>query len=391
MEFKQAEILRSRKGMRHLLEEIVGMLNAGGGRILVGVREEKGAAVALDPLRDQDLGALESPLRDMLADAIEPRLRGGECALEWVPALDGFVLELQVQPRDPRPHPPFCLLSGRDRRYLRRIGDRLRPMSYAEIQEGCREGSAEPKEDWFRKVQEEVDSWWQGTEPHYQLAVALGPLDPAMRIALPRNAAELVNQPPPDLVRPNGWSFVTGLGGNAVLKRNRRLLLSGNSENGYRELRADGRGRLAFRTRLEHLQWGGLESVKKSFPRAQGVLYRDALIETTVSALRLAGRLWQERPPESEIKTVVRLEGIRNWFLPPGRPRTITFGHPNAWRPAEQDEIVAGPHRFEAESFLRNPDEAAWTLIADIYAEFDVEEEIIPCFSDPPRRFVPPK
>ena len=127
LEFKASEVLRSPAGRRKLMEEVVGMLNARGGRILIGVREQDSIAAALDPIAEVERNLYDHSMRDLLVDAIEPRVR-------WLHALDGFVLELDVRlPQEERR--PFCRLSGKDRRYLVRVGDRLRPMKYAELRE----------------------------------------------------------------------------------------------------------------------------------------------------------------------------------------------------------------------------------------------------------------
>lgn len=132
LELKEAVILRRPGGRRKLLREVVGMLNAAGGRILVGARESSSAFAGLDPLAEED-HRHESSFRDALLDAIEPRVPNQECVLRWISVPGGKVLEILVAPRQPRPEPPFCLRQGEDRRYLLRAGDRLRVMSYDEL------------------------------------------------------------------------------------------------------------------------------------------------------------------------------------------------------------------------------------------------------------------
>ena len=134
LEFKASEVLRSLAGRRKLMEEVVGMLNARGGRILIGVREQDSIAAALDPIAEVERNLYDHSMRDLLVDAIEPRVTDQDCRVRWLHALDGFVLELDVRlPQEERR--PFCRLSGKDRRYLVRVGDRLRPMKYAELRE----------------------------------------------------------------------------------------------------------------------------------------------------------------------------------------------------------------------------------------------------------------
>lgn len=134
LEFKAAEILRSPSGRRKLMEEVVGMLNARGGRILVGVREQDSIAAALDPIPEHERNQYDHSMRDLLADVIEPRVSDQDCRVQWLHALHGYVLELNVRllGTDRR---PFCRMSGKDRRFMLRVGDRLRPMKYGELRE----------------------------------------------------------------------------------------------------------------------------------------------------------------------------------------------------------------------------------------------------------------
>jgi predicted HTH transcriptional regulator len=97
LEFKSREALED---LAKVGREVVGMLNAEGGEVWVGVREEAGRAVAVEALADP--GLARQRLRDYLADSLEPRLQA-EVAVEVVewqgsPAL----LRIEIRPRRER-------------------------------------------------------------------------------------------------------------------------------------------------------------------------------------------------------------------------------------------------------------------------------------------------
>ena len=380
LEFKAAEILRSPKGRRHLLREIVGMLNTeAGGRILIGLRERDGAFAGVDPLGEDDR-KLEDNLRDALLDAIEPRIQAAECELTWIPVPEGLVLEVRVRPRRPGPSPPFCLRHGEDRIYLLRVQDRLRGMSYDELRPAGA-GDPEGPESWFPSVCEEAATWFDIEEqPSFFLLLGLQPKDGREELRLPDDAPQLVNHPPREIARPDGWTFATAFQGNAAWGKGGRILRSGDPEQGYRQIRATHDGRLAFRTLLDHLQWNLPEDWQRQRPAAPGMLYPQALVESTVAVLRLATELWKDHLHDADLHASLRLSHTKGWLLPPYGPTAVQYLHVEYWHATEEESIASGPHRMEAESIAERPDALAKILLTDVYAEFEYWPENIPGF-----------
>ena len=390
LEFKRAEVLRSNEGRRKLLREVVAMLNSeAGGRILVGLAEEKGAFTGLDPLGEEDR-QFEDNLRDALLDAIEPRIQDAECRLDWVPVPGGLVLELQVRPRIPAPVPPFCLRHGEKRVYLMRCHDRIRPMSYDDLRNRVAEGD-DGSESWFQEVTEKANSWFDVEErPSYFLLLGLQPRDGSKEVRLPEDSPQVVNHPPQEIAPPQGWTFVTAFGGSAKWARGGRELRSGDPESGYREIRADHTGVFAFRTLLHHLQWDVPENWRGHHPDAPGMLYPYALVDSTVSVLRLAAKLWEEHLHDADLHASLRLTHTKGWLLPPYRPNTIGYHMVESWHATREEEITSGPHRMAAEAFAERPDALAFQLLTDVYAEFDYWPKHIPCFDPATGRWQAP-
>ncbi len=389
LEFKRADLLRSPKGRMSLLRNVVGMLNAEGGRILVGCEEEAGALTGLDPLQEEDR-KYEAALRDTTLDRVEPPPGDDAVQLNWLDVPGGLVLDIRLQPPTEHPSPPFCL-RDKDARYfyIRRM-DRLRTMTWGEI--AARQGSAQTLDDgrWFDAKVAEAAKWFPVTRrPTYSLVVALRARNGTEDLPLPDEALALVNTPPQDLIRPDGWSFATARPGNACWRRNKRLLESGLQKQVYRWLRVDQKGLLAFRTLLEHLQWDVPQGWRKSLPKARGMLYPYALVETTVSVLRLAARLWEPHLQDARVHAMLQLAGTRRWYLPPFGPYAPGYFHMDRWKHTEEDSISCGPYAVAARAFLENADRLAFELLADLYDEFGYPPFVIPCFNDA-GRFTPP-
>lgn len=387
LEFKAAESLRSPAGRRKIAREVVGMLNDDGGRILIGLGEQAGALFSLDPLMDAERPLADS-LRDTLVDVVEPRLRSEDCRLEWI-ALDGggSILEVTVPRPRRNPVPPFCVREGDARVYVTRIGDRLRPMSYQELL-GREESPAAQQESWFQQVLEAGIKHYD-VRSHPSFLLVLGVQDPSSKTSpvLASDALQLAISPPASVARTNGWSFHAPHGRTPRWKEPGKILIGGDEEYEYRQFYADHRGRLFFRTRLEHLQWNLPEAFLSGPGKQGGAIYPYALAEMTVSVMRFAQRLWAEQPPESDVYAAMLLTGTKDWHLPPCGPDKLAYRRIELWSRTSEPELLAGPHRLPAASFQANPDALAFELLAGIYDRFDYSSDRIPWFDQSSLRF----
>ncbi|KAA3611521.1 MAG: ATP-binding protein [Planctomycetota bacterium] len=388
LEFKAGQILRSREGRRKLVREVVAMLNAGGGLIYVGIGERGSIATVFRPLLEMDRPH-EDALRDGLIDLIEPRIRNEEVQLAWLDATEGQVLEIKVRPRSPSPHPPFCIRQGENRKYLVRVHDRMRIMTYLQLAGATDEGMAR-RESWFAETCKEVADWFPEPEPALLLTLGLqGDFDDET-FELPDNAPDLLNAPSADLLANGGWPANSEESPQARWYKGRRFLLAGNSEQGYRRLRVDRQGRLGFTTRLQHLQVNVPEDLFRLRPKSQGMIHPRALVETVVSAVRMGRMLWHDHLESADVHAHLDLFGAENWLLPPTLPGTQDWKEVASWKFSEEPAIRIGPMRRRAESFDRNPDELSLHLLQELYSEFDYMPEQVPAFDLTSSRYLPP-
>lgn len=153
--------------------------------------------------------------------------------------------------------------------------------------------------------------------PFYLLILGLKPLDGHSALPPPEDSIQVLNWPSPEIARPDGWTFVTAFPGSGQWFKAKKLLVNGIEDIGYRRIRVDHHGVFAFRTLLEHLQWDIPERWRKQRPEAPGMIYPHAIIDATVSVLRLAARLWREHLHNADLHALLRLTGTSGWLLPP--------------------------------------------------------------------------
>lgn len=102
VEFKSAPYTPDHEGAREFLKDITALANTAGGLILIGVGEEGGVAVALNPIKIVDADKIKQRLESLLQTAVEPRLFG--VGLRTVPIAGGCVLAVRVARSQTPPH-----------------------------------------------------------------------------------------------------------------------------------------------------------------------------------------------------------------------------------------------------------------------------------------------
>ena len=128
LEFKGKDAL---KHLPNVSREVVAMLNSGGGEIWIGLGEEHGRAVRIEPVENAEREI--SRLRDHLSDAIEPPPIAAEIHVETVSTAKTTVHVLRVSVKPSKERRPYDLREGTARHFLKRIDDRLRSMTREEI------------------------------------------------------------------------------------------------------------------------------------------------------------------------------------------------------------------------------------------------------------------
>ncbi len=424
LEFKRAEALRTPEGRRQILRAIVGMMNArkaGPGVIWVGVAEKDDCVERLDVLGDQDVGSVR-PVRDAILDAIEPNPSlvidpdprsdaEADVVLERFDAPEGgWLLRIEVKPRG-ESRPPACLRSGNQREFLVRAGARTASISYEALFESSpvrslgrvrgtqvladRTAVAEAHEKWVKGL-----SWASG------LAVSVVPIpdrDPPDEV--PRGWIEMLRSPPPDLSRPQGWTWYAGA--TPVPKVRQGPTITGGvadrtKEVVYRHFRIEGTGRLHFFTDLESLTWQPQSApfADEIFPGHRGQIGPLCLVETVASVIRLGWKLLHTDTGrtynDERVGAVVSLQGALGWLLPLGKPGRVTlfFRDRAEWAHFDRPEILSGPVILRRSGFetLAQADSLAYSLLQGLYESDPESREIaqgaIPWFSED-RQFIP--
>lgn len=305
LEFKEAEALRK---PANIAREVVGFLNANGGEIWVGVKEESGRAVELQEIADveRSLGSL----RDHLIDIIEPQFSSEEVKLTG----ESGLFHVTVQ----RGHnPPYSQRDG-GRRFIVRIADRLREMSREEIARAFRATST--NKDLVAKIAADLRKDQASTAlERPQLWLRLVPIEP---LAIDFNDKSTREQFTTWLTdrsatgnRRSGRNFAHSY---ATPRYSAEQVEFGKVTDYMRTIVAE-QGQVTFTTNSDSLRIGGIASPILFDPYA--------LIEYPVSVFRLMAEILRRYDKgRASLKVVAGLSisGIRGWSLMPGSPREPT-------------------------------------------------------------------
>ena len=129
LEFTSADALRRPELIGR---EVAAMLNAEGGEVWVGFRDQEGTAVELEGVANP--GREADALLGSLIDRLEPSPLPEEVRVEPVPLDQGLaVLRIRVDPRPERR--PYALIRSGGRHFQVRVGSRIRPLARQEIRD----------------------------------------------------------------------------------------------------------------------------------------------------------------------------------------------------------------------------------------------------------------
>lgn len=351
LEFKHADVLQHPESVAR---EVVGMLNAEGGDVWIGVEEDNGYGVRVTPVNDAE--GERGRVFDHLVDTIEPTPNGSDVTVEVVADEAGDVLVVRVKPG---PRKPYAQLKGDGRRYVQRVDDRLRPMSRDDLRglfaaesklddtlEIARRSLREARN---RRQEQSRPGLWLLIRPVAELSLELGSVELRDILVNTRATGN----------REDGWACV-GPWAAPRLADDALVLDAGVFVTGVHES-----GQLRIELSMERLAW-----------REERSIWPFALLEHIVSAFRLARVLYDGRVRADEpILADFAIFDLRGWILRPYSPDAA--GHHIGGR--------AGPiERFEKKDLLptklfdkttyttlaENPDGAAWPIIQYVYQSF---------------------
>lgn len=360
LEFKGRDALQNRFKIGR---EVVGMLNAEGGDIWIGLAEEAGRAVRVEGIEKPEVE--KRALRDFLVDTVEPPLSSGEFEIRTVTdAQGGTVLKIHVQPKENRR--PYALLKKNLRDYAVRIDERLRTMDHTEIHQATSASDTDRQAEERLKTLKEKNRtplWPRGT-----FQIRFQPIND-MAIEIQDDIFQEI------LLDPR----LTGnrrVGGHFARASHQPRLAQGkvcwsDFQNALQaEIQSD--GSMRFAATLELFHW-------KGGPRE---LWANALLEFPVSAFRIASFLYSRFAPELETRVAVAcaLLGLQGWSLRPYAPDNLR-SLARIQEYGEQD--FEWGHIYDASDIREEPDRCGFRLVRKIYEAFGYREDEMPRYFEP--------
>ena len=354
LEFKGAEAL---KEPEKIAREVVAMLNAEGGEVWVGLRDDGGRAVAVEPIADPERE--ERRLWDFLVDTIEPSLSDKEVKVQGVDDGEGTILQITVSPE--QGHAPYAFLRKGGRHFVVRVGDRIRLMTREEVFR-----KPFPDKDIEKALQMVVQDrnnilaqkervLWLRLQPVGTLSLDIQ--DPRLK--------ELLLDPIQTGNRFAGLNFANF---HYWPKIQEGKLVTHPEDFGRVEIRKD--GGLVFAASLQ-------PPFRKDEFRE---IWPPMLAEYVVSAFRIAHVIFQEcLKPSAKVAADLVLSQIKGFRLNASagifaRPfMEDTFRHAN-------DFTLAQPLFFRFEEIKANPDRCGYRLIELVYEAFGIERQYIELF-----------
>lgn len=359
LELKGADAL---KEPRKIAREVVAMLNAEGGEVWVGIREEDGRAVALEPIAN--LEAAQRDLLNHLVDTIEPSLSDREVKVEIVREDDKGVLRVLVNPELSRR--PYASLKEGGRYFVIRVGDRIRPMTREEIlsqppgpDSGVEVAEARVLEDRKALLEKRESLFWLR-------------LEPGTRVTLDIQAPELetiLRDPRLTDNRADGWNF-SNFDYRPQVRQDRLVTDPGE----YRQVEIRRNGGLVFSAPLESLSW-----------REPQEIWPPILLEYLVSAMRMARLIYNGDSGESNsVIADLVLAGVGGWILRSGTPNRWSHGHGNPKKQFShaRDFVLTQPLVFRYLELKESPDRCGQRLAERVYESFGIRRENMPKLFD---------
>jgi hypothetical protein len=381
LEFKSA---RSLAEPENVARELVGMLNAEGGTIWIGIEDgENGAAGPVDPVPNAERA--KGRLLDYLLETIEPTPSSDEFAIEvhQYGVDDRGLLEIRVHPPSKdSPRSPAAFVRKGGKHFVRRIDRRNHPMSREEVfGQRANTGQDEEVENAIRKLAEARtafrdtgrDGLWIGLQPAPELDLQL--LQEHERLA--RIAAD----PPATGNRRAGVHFA--MTNRSVQRRHQQLewgWWSEVSKDFVSRVRVKENGGMEFTASLTVLldAVGWLNAIEGKPEKEFDSL---ALLELPISAFRIAREVYgADVTPTDRVVADLALFGVQGWGLRKGSPGTAYYlgaAGRSMERLAETD-LISKPIVFSFRRIDEEPDRCGFRLVQRIYWSFGFREIDIP-------------
>jgi len=364
LEFKSRDAL---KNPEKIAREVVAMLNTEGGEVWIGLREEGGRAIEIEPIPDADFQ--KERLHDHLVDTLEPAPQPKEVVVETVRVPgDGEIVRLLRIIVHPLPdRRPYGWLRNGGWNFPIRIGARLRPMSREEVfsQPSTDEGDlATAEKSLIEKRRRALDKGYEG------LWLAVAPVPPRdLRVQAPF-FEELATNPLASGNRRTGWNFARTVGEPQLSTDAIRWGGSYGPQNKALEVRVE-----IAETGQSHFYVSFAALSRKGHD-----IWPFALLEYPTSAFRILKKIFIEQTETSfSLLADLALLGARDRRLAPGSPGDLWFDIEDARSFEDGDDLVlAKPLVFDRNEVIQEPDRCAYRLLEKVYQGFGYRENAIP-------------
>ncbi len=380
-----------------IVRSVVGMLNAEGGEVWIGVRSEAGLGVELEGVDDAERA--RQRLQEALCDRIEPTPGLDEARVEVVRS-GRDLLRVEVRPIES--HRPYAAILGPGREYPVRMAAVSRNLSREEIRAlfagapAQTERGREETSAAARRLAGEQRRVLESGRPVLWIGAVLdggGELDLAA-------------------VAESGLLTEPQLSGSHLLY-SWPAALRGAALTG--QLRASPRSVSGRSTFCWETPWGDAVSLDRAgglfagadidqfatgpLPGAEGpFLYPDRFVGWVVSPFRILARLtsqeglWRDgfAGGDSPVFASLLVTGIAGWRLAPGRlPRSEPLRRRTAGRAAriDRDFVSSSTFSLTVETVRDEPDRCAFRLLARFYEAFGLSESDVPYFDPRTERF----
>lgn len=367
LEFKSAAVIDNPE---KIAREVVAMLNAQGGEVWIGLREEDGQAMEIEPIPEAE--TRKERLLDYLIDTLEPAPTTHEVGIE--PARvgqdgeAGHLLRIRVHPSPDRQ--PYAWLRNGGWNFPIRVGSRLRPMSRDEILSPPDKPEVDMALAEEHLIEERQGALADGLEGLWLAVAPLSPLDLQVQDSL---FEEIATDPRASGNRKTGWSFARTID---------RPQLSTHAIRwgwGYGPEHA---GRPSVEVQVEITETGAAHFYASfgALARKGHDIWPFTLLEYPVSAFRMLKRIFTEQTDTSfNLLADLAFLGLKDRQLAAGSPGDFSFDFRDAQSFEDGDDLVlASPLAFEGREIVQEPDRCAFRLLRKIYQGFGYREDAIP-------------
>ncbi len=359
-EFKSALAL---KDPEIIARGVVAMLNAEGGEVWVGLREEGERAVAIEPIPDPEREVRR--LQDFLVDTVEPSLRGEEVRVASVSSEEGAILRVTARPQEGRK--PYAFTKRGGWHFVIRVGGRTRPMTREEIQRGFSSAGAAEGQDLENakaRVLEKREALRGKRGP--SLWVVLEPVADLDLELQDRSLEDLFEEPSLTHNRRTGLNFAASYSQRPRVRKDRLVVRDEEGEG--RSVEITRRGGMALGGPLASLFWDVDD----------GELSPIGLLEYPVSAFRIAAEVYKGRlQPEERVVADLALFGIEGSKLRPCSPQSF-WSSPRRHKVFAESKDLVVELEFSAEQIQQEPDRCGYRLVERVYEAFGYRREQVP-------------